>query len=198
MKTYSGRGFDQIVSYIDANTPNGILSGKVIRNTGEKIADVSFEISNDTLVLTVGNEEFSNVTAAVRKLAENLNTPSGSNEDGNSANGVIGNYAITKHFLFGNTSLEQIIGKSTKTVHRISKNSSRNTFSSVKVVRLLNSVARVGIFTKYSYQIVRAISDHFNFNSKYMAKLLDTLTTSEFELMFGRAENNFDLNVYKA
>jgi flagellar hook assembly protein FlgD len=193
--TYTGRGFDQIVSYIDAHGTSGSLVGKLVRVSGEKIAAVEFSIQNDSLHLFVNGTEYPNVTEAIRDLTNQFSgDATGSNEDGNSANNVIGNYAITRHIIFGNTSLEQIVGRSTVTRARLAKSLVTR---SVKVARTLNTEARSGIFKLYDYATIKNIAKRFNLSAQRMSFLLDKLSTNEFELMFGRSDNNFNLSVYK-
>jgi hypothetical protein len=195
MTTYTGRGFDQIVNYIDTNGINNSLIGKLVRISGEKIATVEFSIQNDELFLFVNGTEYPNVTEAIRNLTSQCSgDASGSNEDGNSANNVIGNYAITRHIIFGNTSLEQIIGRSSVTRARLVN---ALVSRSVGLSRTMNTEARSGIFKLYDYSTIKSIAAKFNISAQRMSFLLDKLSTNEFELMFGRSDNNFNLSVYK-
>jgi len=197
--TYTGRGFDKIVNYIDTEGVSGTITGHIVRINGEKIASIDFSIKNDNLYLTVNGVDFSNVTEAIRYLTvmASTNNATGSNDDGNSANNVIGNYAIMRHIMFGSVSLEQIVGKSDTSKTRVTK-LNRTRIPSVSITRLLNAPAREGFFKMYpDYSVIKGISGKFNLTPTKMSFLLDTLTTNEFQLMFGRTENDFDLTIYK-
>ena len=197
--TYNGRGFDSIINYIDNNGNNGTITGHVVRVTGEKVAIVEFSIKNDNLFLMVDGVDFSNVTEAIRYLTvkSSKNDASGSNDDGNSANNVIGNYAIMRHIIFSGVSLEQIVGKANTMRARITK-SPRTYVRSVGTARILNTTAREGFFKLYpDYAVIKGISKQFSLNTSRMSYLLDTLTTNEFQLMFGSSDNEFDLSIYK-
>jgi hypothetical protein len=195
--SYTGRGFDSIVNYIDSNGVNGTIYGKIVRITGEKIADVEFTIQNDNLFLFVDGQVYSSISSALITLEARIaqNSADGSLGTGNTANNVIGNYAIFRHVLFGNTSLEQIIGKSDNLRVRVFKGDRRQAVS-VANTRLLSLTARDGIYKKYSFGTVSAIAKKYKYSSKQMSFLLDNLTTNEMELMFGSSVNNFDLSVY--
>lgn len=203
--SYTGRGFDSIVNYIDSNGINSSINGWMIRITGEKIAPVNFSIINDELILTVDGVEYPNISEAVRQLAINeaRGSATGSNEDGNAGNNLIGNYAFLRHVVFGSTTLEQIIGQSERPFNRKLTNKRDITrLTSVKMSRVLAQSARNGVFQIYGeskgFEIIRSIANKFMFDSKRMSSLLDTLNTNEFQLMFGRSESNFDLAVYEA
>jgi hypothetical protein len=198
MTTYTGRGFDQIVNYIDANGVNGSIVGKLIRITGEKVATVEFSIQNDNLYLLVNGVEFSSITSALVTLESELSTndATGSDGSGNVANNVIGNYAIMRHVVFGNSTLEQIIGTSDIFKARLVREFVKST-QTVSKSRVLSSIARIGIYKLYNYATISGISKHFNISSTRMSYLLDTLSTNEYQLMFGTSRNNFDLSVYK-
>jgi hypothetical protein len=73
---------------------------------------VEFSVVGGNLHLNVDGTEYGNITSAIAGLAEYLTfgSSTGSNDDGNNTNNVIGNRAIRRHVVFGNTTLEQIVG----------------------------------------------------------------------------------------
>lgn len=106
---YRGRGHDKLYSYVQTN---GTLSGNIIRNTGDRVAGVEIDIQNSELILEVDGQTFSSITNALNELYPSLavNDADGSEGSGNLANNIIGNYAILKHVVFGNVTLEDIVG----------------------------------------------------------------------------------------
>ena len=109
--SYRGRGFDELFQYVSTN---GTLVGKIQRNTGEHVAGVEISIQSSDLVLEVNGKTFTSITNALTELYPELavNDAEGSEGSGNIANNVIGNYAILKHVMFGNVSMEDIVGLS--------------------------------------------------------------------------------------
>lgn len=106
---YRGRGFDELFEYVSTN---GTLVGEIQRNTGDHVASVEISIQNKELVLEVNGQTFSSITNALTELYPDLatNDAEGSEGSGNIANNVIGNYAILKHVIFGNVTMEDIVG----------------------------------------------------------------------------------------
>ena len=106
---YRGRGHDELYNYVRTN---GTLSGNIIRNTGDYVAGVEISIQNNELILEVDGQTFSSITNALSELYPSLavNEAEGSEGSGNLANNIIGNYAILKHVIFGNITLEDIVG----------------------------------------------------------------------------------------
>ena len=106
---YRGRGHDELYSYVQTN---GILSGNIVRNTGDHVAGVEISIQNNELILEVDGQTFSSITNALSELYPSLavNEAEGSEGSGNIANNVIGNYAILKHVVFGNMTMEDLVG----------------------------------------------------------------------------------------
>lgn len=109
--SYRGRGFDELFQYVSTS---GTLVGEIQRNTGEHVASVEISIQNSDLVLEVNGRTFTSITNALTELYPELavNDAEGSEGSGNIANNVIGNYAILKHVMFGNVSMEDIVGPS--------------------------------------------------------------------------------------
>jgi hypothetical protein len=106
---YRGRGFDELYDYVSTN---GTLVGEIQRNTGDFVASVEISIQNKELFLEVNGQTFSSITNALSELYPDLavNDAEGSEGSGNIANNVIGNYAILKHVVFGNVTMEDIVG----------------------------------------------------------------------------------------
>jgi hypothetical protein len=106
---YRGRGFDELFAYVSTN---GTLVGEIQRNTGDHVASVEISIQSKELILEVNGQTFSSITNALSELypALAINDAEGSEGSGNIANNVIGNYAILKHVVFGNVTMEDIVG----------------------------------------------------------------------------------------
>lgn len=106
---YRGRGFDELYEHV---SNHGTLVGEIQRNTGDHVASVEISIQNKELVLEVNGKTFSSITNALSELYPELavNDAEGSEGSGNIANNVIGNYAILKHVVFGNMTMEDIVG----------------------------------------------------------------------------------------
>jgi hypothetical protein len=111
---YRGRGFDELYKYV---SNNGTMVGEIQRNTGDHVASVEISVQNKELILEVNGQTFSSITNALTELYPDLavNAADGSEGSGNIANNVIGNYAILKHVVFGNITMEDIVGASIAT-----------------------------------------------------------------------------------
>lgn len=61
-----------------------------------------------------------------------------------------------------------------------------------------DSIARDGFYKRYpgkdGFEILKGIMNYYDIGKDAMTRLLDTLTTNEFELRFGKRENNHDLS----
>jgi hypothetical protein len=64
---YRGRGHDELYNYVQTN---GILSGNIVRNTGDHVAGVEISIQNNELILEVDGQTFSSITNAFLQLTK--------------------------------------------------------------------------------------------------------------------------------
>jgi len=83
----------------------------------------------------------------------------------------------------------------------ISANKKRKMRSGADEAERLSSPARTGFYQKYEgklgFDILKGLMNHFNISKDAITRLLDTLTTNEFELRFGSSEGNHDLSHFK-
>jgi len=203
--SYTGQNRNAIMSYINSNGP---LNGHLRDIHGRTVTTVNFDIVNGELSFRMHGREFDNPTNALIQLHDELAMPtrgatgSKNGTAGNAASDIIGQYRIFPHIHFGNTTLADIVESQHR--HWI-RSSARNTAfkpvraktSKVSSVVMSKQKAREAYQAgKYSYQVIQNIGKKFNFSSKQMSDLLNDLYANEFELMFGKRENNFDLTVY--
>lgn len=97
-----------------AQDAGGILEFEIRRIDGSVITQARFEIEDHELVLKWEGTYHEGLVALIRYLDElglNRTAPTGSNEDGNAANGVIGNRAVYAHCFYLDISFAEWVGK---------------------------------------------------------------------------------------
>lgn len=105
---YRGDGEYEILNHIDTH---GDLHGEIRHNvTNQPIADVSFTLDNNRLLLTVNDQPFSSICNAIINLPElATHDAEGSSEGGNALNNTIGNYNAFDSVHFGSTTLTDLV-----------------------------------------------------------------------------------------
>jgi hypothetical protein len=115
-KFYSGRGSNQIVSFMGDKSQ---VKATLYTVTDEEVTTVEFVRESKGLVLRVHGQEYDNITNALIDLEPVLAQPTrggdGSKEGtaGNAASNIIGQYSIFKHIRFGGrtgVTLADIVG----------------------------------------------------------------------------------------
>ncbi len=176
IQTYTGKGHDELYQHVQTS---GALHGEILRTTGHVVSDVSVTIENGLLILRVNGVEYSSITSALQSNYDRfaVNRANGSEGSGDIANNIIGNYAILKHVVFGNITLDDIVGGS----------ESRGTGPRAARVRKEpatdNRPVNEVFFNKYTMNDAKALQTKFG--RDLVTREFNILTLNEFEMRFG-------------
>lgn len=171
----------------------GSLEFEIRRTDGSVVTQAEFVIENQNLVLKWEGTYHEGLVALIRYLDElglNRTDPTGSNEDGNAANGVIGNRAVYAHCFYLDISFAEWVGKNAISQPKLITNKSPKSPQQPKVSKADQRIMRPETgpaVWNLNYLKAKGI-DHNEFCAKHDKKQvyadLGMMTVIEFETKY--------------